>query len=213
MSILATAVVLSPVGHAPFALILTLSTYIRIALTSTAPCPTTGLASCATLETGRATAMASGTIPNVCERARSFKNIHKGSRTFTITLKNVQERSRTFKNVHERSITFKEVTFPLSELNVTFRDEMPRAATNKVQGTKTAKPKASTDKGAGKQPAKKKTATGGARVALNLANVAADKPHEAGSAVTVLDRTVPCCSHDTSSRFPTQKLARAWSST
>ena len=73
---------------------------------------------------------------------------------------------------------------------VTFRDEMPRAATNKVQGTKTAKPKASTDKGAGKKAAKQKTATGGARVALDLPHVAADKPHEEGRAATVLDRAV-----------------------
>ena len=67
---------------------------------------------------------------------------------------------------------------------------MPRAATNKVQAPKTAKPKASTDKGAGKKAAKQKTATGGARVALDLPHVAADKPHEEGRAATVLDRAV-----------------------
>ena len=74
---------------------------------------------------------------------------------------------------------------------VTFPDEMGRPATNKRVRTKpAAKPKDGTEKGAGKQPAKKKTASGGARVALNVPHVAADKPHEEGRAATVLDRAV-----------------------
>ena len=68
---------------------------------------------------------------------------------------------------------------------------MPTAATNKRVRTKpAAKPKDGSEKGAGKQPAKKKTASGGARVALNVPHVAADKPHEEGRAATVLDRAV-----------------------
>ena len=74
---------------------------------------------------------------------------------------------------------------------VTFPDEMGRPATNKRVRTKpAAKPKDGSEKGAGKQPAKKKTASGGARVALNVPHVAADKPHEEGRAATVLDRAV-----------------------
>ena len=45
---------------------------------------------------------------------------------------------------------------------------------------KTAKPKAPKETGPGKLPAKQKTATGGARVALNVPYVAADKPHRRG---------------------------------
>ena len=68
---------------------------------------------------------------------------------------------------------------------------MPRAATNKRVATKpAAKAKDATEKGAGKHSAKKKTASGGARVALNVPHVAADKPHEEGRAATVLDRAV-----------------------
>ena len=75
-------------------------------------------------------------------------------------------------------------------MNVTFRDEMARPATKRVPTKAAAKAKNGTEKGAGKQPAKKKTASGGARVALNVPHVAADKPHEEGRAATVLDRAV-----------------------
>ena len=95
-------------------------------------------------------------------------------------------RSNTFKIVQNCS-----KLFPCSQLNVTFRDEMARAATNRGVATKpAAKPKDGTEKGAARPPAKKKTATGGARVALNVPHVAADKPHEEGRAATELDRAV-----------------------
>ena len=111
--------------------------------------------------------------------------VQKSSKGFK-NVQNVQKCSNTFKIVQNCS-----KVFPCSQLNVTFRDEMPRAATNKRVRTKpAAKPKSGTEKGAGKQPAKKKTATGGARVALNVPHVAADKPHEEGRAATVLDRAV-----------------------
>ena len=67
---------------------------------------------------------------------------------------------------------------------------MGRPAKSRVLTKRAAKPKAPKETGPGKLPAKQKTATGGARVALNVPYVAADKPHEEGSAVTVLDRAV-----------------------
>ena len=107
---------------------------------------------------------------------------------------NVQKSSKGFKPHGSNTFNVVQIRsklFPCSQLNVTFRYEMPTAATNKRVATKpAAKPKDGTEKGAGKQPAKKKTASGGARVALNVPHVAADKAHEEGRAATVLDRAV-----------------------